>query len=124
MNEVVLFLISFVFIFIIYQILIIAPAKKSKEGKSRGKKKDKTPIEVKYLVTRYKLDLKKVNYNQLLQVVAIVSSLDIALVGSLITIIHNFFLSIIAGILAIIVLIIGSYHVVYLFYKRKGENHD
>ena len=120
MEEVLLIFLSFIFIFIIYQIFIIYPAKRYKAGKGTSKRKSKDPIEVKYLVARYKLDLKKVNYNQLLQMVAITSSLDIALIGSIIMSIDNFFAATCCGIVAIIVLIIGSYHLVYLFYKKKG----
>ena len=120
MEEVILFLLSFVFIFLLYQIIIIGPAKRSKSLKTRGKRKDKNPIEVKYLISRYKLDMEKVNYNQLLQIVAITSSFDIALIGSLIMAVEDFFLSVVVGIVAIVVLIMGSYHLVYLFYKKKG----
>ena len=120
MEEVILFLLSFVFIFLLYQIIIIGPAKRSKSLKTRGKRKDKNPIEVKYLISKYKLDMEKVNYNQLLQIVAITSSLDIALIGSIIMSIDNFFAATCCGIVAIIILIIGSYHLVYLFYKKKG----
>ena len=69
---------------------------------------------------KYKLDLDKVNYNQLLQIVALVSSFDIALIGSLIMLVEDFFLSVVIGIIAIVVLIIVTYHLVYLFYKKKG----
>lgn len=120
MEEIIMFILGFVFIFVIYQFIIVLPAKKSKEGKARGKKKDKEPTEVKYLVTKYKLDMKKVDYNQLLQIVALTSSFDISLTVSLILAVEDFFLAVVVGIVAIVVLIIGSYHLVYLFYKKKG----
>ena len=47
------------------------------EEAKKNKDVDKMPIEVKFLVSRYKLDMKKVNYNQLLQIIALVSSFDI-----------------------------------------------
>ncbi len=119
MEEVILFLLSFLFIFIIYQIIIVSPAKRSKEKKTK-KKKDREPIEIKYLITKYSLDIKKVNYNQLLQIVALTSSFDIALSTSLIMAVKDFFLSVVVGIVAIISLIMVSYHLVYLFYKKKG----
>ena len=52
MQELLLFLLTFVFVFILYQIFIVRKAKK------KGKK-FKEPIEITYLVNRYKLDLKK-----------------------------------------------------------------
>ncbi len=120
MEEVLLFILGFIFIFLVYEIIIVLPAKKSKEGKIYGKKKNKEPAEVKYLVVRYKLDMKKVNYNQLLQIVALTSSFDISVVVSLILAVENFFLAVVVGIITIVFLIIGSYHLVYLFYKKKG----
>ena len=60
MQELVLFLLTFVFVLILYEIFIVNRAKKSKK---KVNKKDKDPIEVNYLVRKYHLDMKKVNYN-------------------------------------------------------------
>jgi hypothetical protein len=116
MEEFILFLLSFIFMLIIYQIFIVRPAKKNR----RKKKDKKEPVEVKYLVWKYKLDLKKVNYNQLLQIIAITSSFDISLVVSIIMILNNFILEILIGFISTLVIILISYHLVYLFYKKKG----
>jgi len=116
MEEFILFLMSFIFTFIIYQIFVIGPVKK----KSKGKKKDKEPVEIKYLVKRYKLDLKKVEYNQLLQIVALVSSFDISLVVSIILLFENLLIELLVGVISIVLTILISYHLVYLFYKKKG----
>ena len=88
MEELVLFGLTYVFILLIYEIFIVS---KTKKRKAKGKAV-KEPMEVKYLMNVYKLDMDKVNYNQLLQIISLVSSLDISLVVSL----------------------------VYLFYKKKG----
>ena len=117
MKEFVIFLLSFVFVFIVYQIFIVKKAKKNIKGK-------KYPTEVNYLISKYKLDVDKVNYNQLLQIVAITSSFDIALVGSLIMIPENFILRLLIGFFSVIILILVSYHLVYLFYKKKGMIKD
>lgn len=121
MNEFVLFLMSFVFVFIIYQIFIIGPAKKRKSGKSKNKNDESKEVtEIKYLVKRYRLDMKKVSYNQLLQIVALVSSFDISLVVSIILSFDNFILEILIGFVSTLLIILISYHFVYLFYKKKG----
>ena len=112
-QELSLFLLTFLFVFIIYQIFIVRKAKKKS-------KKKKEPIEVTYLVNRYKLDLKKVNYNKLLFVISIVSSFDIALVVSIIMLLKVFILEIIVGFVSILIIILFSYHLVYLVYKKKG----
>lgn len=124
MEELGLFILSFIFVLLIYQIFIIRPAKKRKNKKSKGRKKkedtSKELFEIKYLQARYKLDMKKINYNQLLQICAITSSFDISFIVYLIGIINNFILRILGGFIFTLGIIMLSYHLVYLFYKKKG----
>ena len=124
MEELVLFILSFIFVFVIYQIFIIRPAKKRKSNKKMSKKKkddvSKELFEVKYLQARYKLDMKKIDYNQLIQICAITSSFDIAFIVYLIGIINNFILRVLGGFIFTLGIIMLSYHLVYLFYKKKG----
>jgi hypothetical protein len=116
MEELVLILLTFIFVLIIYEVFIIAPIKKK-----RGLNSDyKEIIEIKYLIARYNLDLKKVDYNQLLQICGIVSSFDIALVVSLVAYVHGLVLELIVGFSSATIIILLSYHIVYLFYKKKG----
>ena len=117
MEELVLFGLTYLFVFAIYQIFIISPAKKRKK---KNIKTDKEVFEVKYLVTKYKLDLEKISYNQLIQICALVSSLDISIAVSVMTLTKNFILEMLLGFGSIFILIIISYHMVYLFYKKKG----
>ena len=117
MEELVLFGLTYLFVFAIYQIFIISPAKKRKK---KNIKTDKEVFEVKYLVTKYKLDLEKISYNQLIQICALVSSLDISIAVSIMTLTKSFILEMLLGFGSIFILIIISYHMVYLFYKKKG----
>ncbi len=119
MEELILFILTFIFVLIIYEIFIVTPAKNRKKKPGR-KKKDKEVLEVLYLTKRYRLDLEKVNYNQLLQIIAITSSLDIAIICSLIMLFDHFLLRILVGGISIVVVLLVSYHIVYLFYKKKG----
>ena len=124
MEELGLFILSFIFVLLMYQIFIIIPAKKRKNNKSKGRKKkedtSKELFEIKYLQARYKLDMKKINYNQLLQICAITSSFDISFIVYLIGIINNFILRVLGGFIFTLGIIMLSYHLVYLFYKKKG----
>ena len=124
MEKLGLFILSFIFVLLIYQIFIIIPAKKRKNNKSKGRKKkedtSKELFEIKYLQARYKLDMKKINYNQLLQICAITSSVDISFIVYLIGIINNFILRVLGGFIFTLGIIMLSYHLVYLFYKKKG----
>ena len=98
---------------------IIKIAKKRHKSKMK-KDKDKEILEIKYLTARYKLDMDKINYNQLLQICALTSSFDIALMVSIIGFISNFILMIIGCFGISFIVIMLSYHLVYLFYKKKG----
>ena len=111
-KELILFVISFIVVFLLYQIFVVRKAK--------SKKRPKEPFEVTYLVSKYKLDLEKVNYKRLLRLISIVSSFDIALVVSIIVLLKNYILEIIVGFIATLVIILFSYHLVYLIYKKKG----
>ena len=117
MKEVILFVLTFIFVLMIYEIFVVS---KTKKKKAKGEDDGREPIEIMYLIKKYNLDMKKVNYNQLLQIVAIVSSLDIAIVVTIVMIPMNFFLLIVLGFASCIGSILLSYHLVYLFYKKKG----
>ncbi len=117
MQEAILFLMTFVLVLIIYEIFVVS---KTKRLRNTNSKKFKDPVEIKYLVNRYKLDMKRVDYNQLLQIIAIVSSFDIALVVTLINLTDIFVLEILIGVISVFLIILLSYHLVFIFYKKKG----
>lgn len=117
MENLLLFIMTYVFILFIYEIFIIGPAKKRKKS---SKNTNKEMIEVKYLVSIYHLDLSKINYNQLIQICALVSSLDITIAVSVVLVSKNFIMEMLLGFGTVFLLIIISYHIVYLFYKKKG----
>ena len=116
MEELLLFIMSYVLIFVIYQLFIVIPAKK----RNNKKKSNKELLEIKYLEVKYNLDLKRINYNQLVQICGIVSSLDISIDVYLVTLVKSLFLEILVGFISVFFLIFISYYLVYLFYKRKG----
>lgn len=119
MEEFILFFLSFFFVLLIYEIFVVRKAKKKK-----GNNKRKEPVEVLYLVKKYHFDLKKLDYSKLLHVIAFTSSFDIALIVSIIMNIHSFIWELIIGIFSTFIIIFISYHIVYLFYKKKGMIKD
>ncbi len=120
MEEFVLFILTFLFLFIIYQIIYIIPAKKNENKKGKKGKERKELLEIRYLKNRYSLDFDKISYPQLLQICAITSSLDMAIAVTIVSLITSFWWEIIVGFLVVCILIVVSYHLVYLFYKKKG----
>lgn len=115
-KELILFVISYIIVFLLYRIFIIKKAKR--------KKNPKEPFEVTYLVNKYKLDLEKINYKRLLNIISLISSFDIALVVVIILLFKSFILEIIVGFITTLIIILVSYHLVYLVYKKKGMIKD
>jgi hypothetical protein len=114
MQEFILFIMTFISVYIIYQLFVVLKYKRKKDNKNY-----KEPFEVLYLRRKYNLDMKKINFKTLLQVISLVSSFDIALIVSIISHIKNVYLQLLCGFVLILVFILLSYHVVYLIYKRK-----
>ena len=115
LEEVYLFLMCFFLILIVYQIFIVRKAKK---------KKDYQPIEERYLIAKYHLDMKKVDYPQLLQIISIVSAFDISLIVSIVMILDSYLWQILAVFILAIPIIIVSYHFVGVFYRKRGMTKD
>lgn len=111
MQEIILFIMCYILVLLIYELFLVGPAKKNRE---------KELLEVKFLITKYHLDIDKINYNQLLQLCAITSSLDITISVSLVLLVKGLILELLVGFISIISLIFISYYLIYLFYKKKG----
>lgn len=124
MKEIILFIACFILVFICYQVFFVFPMKKYRKNKKNGKKKNikekKELAEIRFLVTKYKLDLDKVNYNKLLLVVSLVSSFDITLIVTIITLFDSYFLSFLLACVLVLPIILFSYWLVYKFYEKKG----
>ena len=110
MKYILLFLINYLIVLGIYELFIVKKAKKDKRKK---------PIEVKLLVNKFGIDLKKVNYNKLLQVIALVSSLDITVVIFVAYFISNYFILIVVAVLLTFILLLVSYYIIGIIYRKK-----
>ncbi|MBR6136864.1 MAG: hypothetical protein IKQ06_01765 [Bacilli bacterium] len=121
MDELILFFLTFLLLFMIYQIFLIGPLKEENLEKRKNKKKsDKELLEIKYLKSKYDLDFNKIKRNQLLQLCAITSSLDMAIAVTVVAFIKSFLWEIVVGFVVVVSLIYISYYLIYLFYKKKG----
>ncbi len=112
MKQLILFAITYILVFIIY---LLWTMRKAKE-----KNKKKKPMEVNYLVFKYHLDLKKINYKKLLFLISVVSSLDISLVVSIVMLFKSNLLRIFGTIILVIIFMLISYHLIGCYYKKKG----
>lgn len=111
-EELILFIMTFLLVFIIYELFLVRKCKKDKRRKK--------PIEVNYLIGKYNLDLDKLNYKRLLNIISAVSAFDISLVVTLISILDSFYLQLLIGFVLIMLLILVSYDIVGRIYKKKG----
>ena len=115
MDELLLFLITFAVLLVFYEIFFVLPIRKGKE-----KSRNRELLEISYLKSKYPLDLKKIPYNQLLQICSIVSCFDISLIVTIVSFLDSFLWKMVVGLVCGVIFIVVSYHLVYLFYKKKG----
>ena len=114
MKELVLFILTFTLVFIVYYILL----------KDKKKNKNKRPIEIRFIVERYDLDMKKIKYNKLALLVALVNAFDIALLVTIINMIKSVILQVVCVMVLIGPIIIVSYNLIGRYYKKKGMTKD
>ena len=112
MQQIVLFLMTYALVFIFYYFFI---TRKTKKNNSK-----KIPKEVSYLVGKYQLDLKKIDYKKLLIIISLVSSLDITIIVTLMVLFESYLIKLLLAIVLIIPVIFISYHLVGMYYKKKG----
>ena len=84
MGELILFGLTFLLVFLIYEFFLIGPRKKKNNKK-------KELLEIKYMQARYHIDFDSKIYPQLLQICAITSSFDMAIAVTIVAMIHSFF---------------------------------
>lgn len=122
MEQVFYFIICYILTFLLYLIFVILPRFRylKKKKNNKVKKEMKEPVEVRYLVTRYRLNLDKVDYKKLLMIISLVSSLDISIAVSVSLLVDAYFLQLAVAFLLLVPLIFISYHFIYKYYLKKG----
>ena len=113
-----LFFIIFILVLLIYE-LIFNKYKTRKNNKKKKKLKNNYPLEVLIMSSFYKIDINKVNYNKFLNILACVSSFDIALIVSIVSLVDNGLLQILLALILVLPIIFLSYYIVSLFYRKK-----
>lgn len=114
LQTIILFIITFIVVLLVYQILFIKDYRK-KKGRER------MPVEVHLLQTYYKVDVPKLSYSWLLNAIAIVSSIDISLIVTIACLSKVGLLQILIAIVLILPVMYISYYVLAKFCKLKIE---
>jgi len=109
MEYLVWFLFSFIMIFIIYYILFIKKARRN----------EKVPIEAQYLINIYKLDIDKFSYRKFMIIVGLVTSLDIAVVATIVTKVGGVVWQILFGFVAVVPVVVLSFMLLGKYYQNK-----
>ena len=122
MRQVLLFITTYILVFLVYQMLIVRKAKGKK--KRKNKEKSNKPIEVSILEEKYKLDLEKLNYNKLLLVISLVSSLDITIIITLILLLDSYLIQLIIALVLTFPIVLVSYSFIGKYYVKKGMIKD
>lgn len=122
MEQIFYFIICYILTLLLYLIFVILPRLRylKKKKNNKVKKERKEPVEVRYLVTRYRLNLDKVDYKKLLMIISLVSSLDISIAVSVSLLVDAYFLQLTVAFLLLVPLIFISYHFIYKYYLKKG----
>ena len=107
------FIFDFIIIFILYYFLFIR----------RTIRGIKTPSEAQYLINLYKLDVNKFSYRKFMFNVGIVSSIDTALVATIVTNVDGIIWQFLFGFVAVVPVIVISFMLLGKYYQNK-QNKD
>ena len=122
---------SIVIIYLFYYIWIVInfdkrgnPRKGKKKKKTTKETKRKMPVEVELFVTKYKIDLDKVNYRYFLQLMGLVVAFDLGIIVTIISYIDELWIQLLVGFVLIIVLVLLSFKLLGNYFKKKGLTKD
>ena len=113
MEQIILFIMTYIVVFFIYQVFIVSKAKR------RNSKK--RPMEVNYLIKKYNIDINKLDYKNLLMTISLVSSLDISIIVTVALLFDNYLLQVIFIFLLVIPVIMISYSFIGKYYKKEEQ---
>lgn len=114
LSDLIWFLVTFIIVYLFY-VFIYVLRKNSKYNPN------KVPLELVYLIRKYRLDMKKINYKKIMNVIGLISAFDIAFVGTFVfCFVKNIYLSIIVGGIMLIPLIIITFGFVGRYYEKRG----
>ncbi len=111
LSNVILFIMTYLIVYTLYYVFSIRKVKKNK---------NKLPVEVQYLLIKYKIDIDKIKYKNLLRFIALVGSFDIAVIVTVVLNLDGYILPFIVSFILAIPLIFVSFKIIGNYYKRKG----
>ena len=118
LERLIEFVIVFILCYLIYLFFVIL----KKKNKKFNSKKLKT--EESFLIAKYNLDFKKINYRKYLHVIALTNSFIFALTLELVQFVKGLFLQILISFIFLVPLILIFYGFIGRYYQKKGMIKD
>ena len=122
LQNIILFLLTFITIFLVYEIMFIKVYrynKKIKKGKISKDDNLKEPVEVRLLKSYYQVDIDELNYSSVLNTIAFISSLDMAIIITVACLVKIGLIQILIALILVIPIIYSSYYLLAKYYKYK-----
>lgn len=79
------------------------------------------PVEAQYLISLYKLDVSLFSYHKFMKIVGLVTSLDIAIIATIVAKVEGIVWQILFGFVAVVPVIILSFMLLGKYYQYKQE---
>ena len=117
MVEIAKIFVEFITVFIIVYIVFFLFNLKARKKYDRKK----APVNIKYLVLRYNLDVVRIGYKKLLSTLNFIDSLIVAILFTITQFIDNTTIRLIVAFLLVFPLFAGTYHVIAKHYKKESE---
>ncbi|HOZ54243.1 MAG TPA: hypothetical protein PKY25_02835 [Bacilli bacterium] len=117
MTQIIYYLLEFfIIVLFVYGLTYIFTIRKNKEYDLK-----KSPVTIKYLVKKYKLNLSDDDYYLLLNATSLIDAVVLAFVFVITTVIDNFVLRIVTAFLLMLPLSSLLYYFVAMYIKRKED---
>ena len=107
------FLGTFIIVYVFYLIFHVI--------KHKEYNPEKIPVELLLLIKKYRLDMSRINYRKLMNIIGLVSAFDIAFISTFVfAYIKNIYIAVLVGMIMFIPLIIITFNFIGKFYIKKG----
>ena len=111
MKELILYFLTFIIAYLFYLIFVIKRKnvlKKFPDGK-----------EMRYLKYKYGIKINDKNLKKIANVVCLANSFILSTTVYVICLFDNLFIEIVVGIVTLVILMLGLYHIIGTYYKKK-----
>ena len=111
MKELILYLITFIVSYLFYIVFVLKRKnvlKKFSEGK-----------EITYLKVKYGVRVNEKNFKSIANKIFLANSFILATTVCVICMFENLFIELIVGIVTLVLLILATYHLIGIYYKKK-----